>query len=250
MVHGTNPITLNKYERRGHYNCSTCEMILQKEIQVNAYFDTDYNDPASVAVMEEYSKIEKVYRYALREMCAKLENLDDYCSVSLSHNPIHNIESRIKTKKSIIEKIHRRGYPVTIRTLKDLIYDIAGVRVVCNYIDDIDVIIELLMQQKNLRIRLRKDYISNPKPTGYRSVHIVFEKQMFLEDEEIWTPIEIQFRTIAMDMWASLEHELRYKSKMELSDDDKKKLKEYADKLYEIDVAMQKMYNENTKGEN
>ncbi|MBO5542208.1 MAG: (p)ppGpp synthetase, partial [Acholeplasmatales bacterium] len=152
--------------------------------------------------------------------------------------------------KSIIEKIHRRGYPVTIRTLKDLIYDIAGVRVVCNYIDDIDVIIELLMQQKNLRIRLRKDYISNPKPTGYRSVHIVFEKQMFLEDEEIWTPIEIQFRTIAMDMWASLEHELRYKSKMELSDDDKKKLKEYADKLYEIDVAMQKMYNENTKGEN
>ena len=225
-------------------------MILQKEIQVNAYFDTDYNDPASVAVMEEYTKIEKVYRYALREMCAKLENLDDYCSVSLSHNPIHNIESRIKTKKSIIEKIHRRGYPVTIRTLKDLIYDIAGVRVVCNYIDDIDVIIELLMQQKNLRIRLRKDYISNPKPTGYRSVHIVFEKQMFLEDEEIWTPIEIQFRTIAMDMWASLEHELRYKSKMELSDDDKKKLKEYADKLYEIDVAMQKMYNENTKGEN
>ena len=225
-------------------------MILQKEIQVNAYFDTDYNDPASVAVMEEYSKIEKVYRYALREMCAKLENLDDYCSVSLSHNPIHNIESRIKTKKSIIEKIHRRGYPVTIRTLKDLIYDIAGVRVVCNYIDDIDVIIELLMQQKNLRIRLRKDYISNPKPTGYRSVHIVFEKQMFLEDEEIWTPIEIQFRTIAMDMWASQEHELRYKSKMELSDDDKKKLKEYADKLYEIDVAMQKMYNENTKGEN
>ena len=225
-------------------------MILQKEIQVNAYFDTDYNDPASVAVMEEYSKIEKVYRYALREMCAKLENLDDYCSVSLSHNPIHNIESRIKTKKSIIEKIHRRGYPVTIRTLKDLIYDIEGVRVVCNYIDDIDVIIELLMQQKNLRIRLRKDYISNPKPTGYRSVHIVFEKQMFLEDEEIWTPIEIQFRTIAMDMWASLEHELRYKSKMELSDDDKKKLKEYADKLYEIDVAMQKMYNENTKGEN
>ena len=225
-------------------------MILQKEIQVNAYFDTDYNDPASVAVMEEYSKIEKVYRYALREMCAKLENLDDYCSVSLSHNPIHNIESRIKTKKSIIEKIHRRGYPVTIRTLKDLIYDIAGVRVVCNYIDDIDVIIELLMQKKNLRFRLRKDYISNPKPTGYRSVHIVFEKQMFLEDEEIWTPIEIQFRTIAMDMWASLEHELRYKSKMELSDDDKKKLKEYADKLYEIDVAMQKMYNENTKGEN
>lgn len=225
-------------------------MILQKEIQVNAYFDIEYDDPASVAVMEEYSKIEKVYRYALREMCAKLENLDDYCSVSLSHNPIHNIESRIKTKKSIIEKIHRRGYPVTIRTLKDLIYDIAGVRVVCNYIDDIDVIIELLMQQKNLRIRLRKDYITNPKPTGYRSVHIVFEKQMFLEDEEIWTPIEIQFRTIAMDMWASLEHELRYKSKMELSEDDKKRLKEYADKLYEIDVAMQKMYNENTKGEN
>jgi putative GTP pyrophosphokinase len=221
-------------------------MILQKEIQVNAYFDTEYNDPASMAVMEEYSKIEKVYRYALREMCAKLENLDDYCSVSLSHNPIHNIESRIKTKKSIIEKIHRRGYPVTIRTLKDLIYDIAGVRVVCNYIDDIDVIIELLMQQKNLRIRLRKDYITNPKPTGYRSVHIVFEKQMFLEDEEIWTPIEIQFRTIAMDMWASLEHELRYKSKYELDDEANERLRMYADELYKIDTNMQRIFIKST----
>lgn len=223
-------------------------MILQKETQVNPYFDVEYNDPESIAVMEEYSKIEKVYRYALREMCAKLENLDDYCSVTLSHNPIHNIESRIKTKKSIIEKIHRRGYPVTIRTLKDLIYDIAGVRVVCNYIDDINVIIELLMQQKNLRVRLRKDYITNPKPTGYRSVHIVFEKQMFLDDEEIWTPIEIQFRTIAMDMWASLEHELRYKSTAELKEEDKIRLKEYADKLYEIDVKMQEMYKRNTGG--
>lgn len=223
-------------------------MILQKETEVDAYFDTEYNDPASIAVMAEYAKIEKVYRYALREMCAKLENLDDYCSVSLFHNPIHHIDSRVKSKKSIIEKIHRRGYPVTIRTLKDLIYDIAGVRVVCNYIDDIDVIINLLMQQKNLRVRLKKDYIANPKPTGYRSIHIVFEKQMFIDDEEIWTPIEIQFRTIAMDMWASLEHELRYKSKDSVSDDDKKRLKEYSDQLYEIDVNMQKMYKEKTGG--
>ncbi|MCR5112752.1 MAG: (p)ppGpp synthetase [Acholeplasmatales bacterium] len=223
-------------------------MILRKDTNVEPYFDTEYNDPASLKVMEEYSKIEKAYRYALKEMCAKLENLDDYCSATLSHNPIHNMESRIKSNKSIIEKIHRRGYPVTIRTLKDLIYDIAGVRVVCNYIDDINVIINLLSNQKNLRIRLKKDYIANPKPTGYRSIHIVYEKQMFLGEEEIWVPIEIQFRTIAMDMWASLEHELRYKSKTPVSDEDKEKLRLYAETLYNIDVEMQKIYKEKTGG--
>ena len=220
-------------------------MVLQKSIDVDAHFDLEYDDPQSMKVMKEYAKIEKSYRYALREMCAKRENLDDYCSYNLSHNPIHNIEARIKTNKSIIEKIHRRGYPVTIRTLKDLIYDIAGLRVVCNYIDDIKIIIDLLMNQKNLRVRLTKDYITNPKPTGYRSIHIVFEKQMFIADDEIWIPIEIQFRTIAMDMWASLEHELRYKSKTEVSDEDKIKLKQYADQLYEIDLHMQEMFNKN-----
>jgi len=217
-------------------------MILQKGWAAARPYDKVYNDEESIKVLEEYSKIEKDYRYALREMCAKLENLDDYCSNNFSHNPIHHMESRIKSPESIMEKMHRRDYDINIRTLKDLIYDIAGIRVICNYVRDIELIIKLLMKQKNLRIRLIKDYIANPKKSGYRSIHIVYEKQMFVENDELWIPIEVQFRTIAMDMWASLEHELRYKGNGKISKEDEQNLKLYAEQLYEIDMNMQKIF--------
>jgi putative GTP pyrophosphokinase len=191
----------------------------------------------------EYLKIEKCYRYALREMSARLENLDDNCSLHFAHNPIHHIESRVKTPAAIIEKIHRRGYPVTMEVLKEKIYDIAGMRVICNYINDIYQIVTMMKQQKDLKIKISKDYIRNPKPTGYRSLHIVLEMAIYVDNIQVYVPIEIQFRTIAMDMWASLEHELRYKSPgYEFSDEDKDKLKLYSDQLYQIDLSMQKMY--------
>ena len=194
-------------------------------------------------LIKKYLDIEKCYRYALREMSARLENLDDNCSLHFAHNPIHHIESRVKTPASIIEKMKRRGYPYTIEVLKEKIYDIAGMRVICNYINDIYQIITLMKQQKDLKIRLSKDYIMHPKPTGYRSLHIVFEMQIYVDNQQVMVPIEIQFRTIAMDMWASLEHELRYKSRQfEFSDEDKDKLKLYSDELYQIDKSMQRMY--------
>ena len=180
----------------------------------------------------EYLKIEKCYRYALREMSARLENLDDNCSLHFAHNPIHHIESRVKTPAAIIEKIHRRGYPVTMEILKEKIYDIAGMRVICNYINDIYQIVTMMKQQKDLKIKISKDYIRNPKPTGYRSLHIVFEMAIYVDNIQVYVPIEIQFRTIAMDMWASLEHELRYKSKYELDDEANERLRMYADELY------------------
>jgi putative GTP pyrophosphokinase len=191
----------------------------------------------------EYLKIEKCYRYALIEMSARLENLDDNCSLHFAHNPIHHIESRVKTPAAIIEKIHRRGYPVTMEILKEKIYDIAGMRVICNYINDIYQIVTMMKQQKDLKIKISKDYIRNPKPTGYRSLHIVFEMAIYVDNIQVYVPIEIQFRTIAMDMWASLEHELRYKSKgFVFSDEDKDNLKLYSDQLYQIDLSMQRMY--------
>lgn len=217
-------------------------MILQKGWASARPYENIYTDEDSIKVLEEYAKIEKDYRYALREMCAKLENLDDYCSTNFSHNPIHHMESRIKSKESIMEKMHRRNYDINIKTLKTLIYDIAGIRVICNYVRDIEQIIKLLMQQRNLRIRLIKDYIANPKKSGYRSIHIVFEKQMFVDNDEVWIPIEIQFRTIAMDMWASLEHELRYKGDGNISKEDEENLRNYAEQLYEIDMKMQKIF--------
>lgn len=221
-------------------------MILQKTQKINKnrlnkMHKIQLNDEVE-DLMLQYLGIENEYRYALREMSAKLENLDDYCQSYFDHNPIHHIESRIKTPDSILEKMQRRDYNLDFETLRNYIYDIAGIRVICNYINDIYQIVNLLTKQRDLKIILKKDYIVNPKDTGYRSLHIVFAIEMYLNDEVKSIPVEIQFRTIAMDMWASLEHELRYKSKRMLSEQDKLNLKKYSDDLYNVDLNMQRVY--------
>ncbi|MBQ3253254.1 MAG: hypothetical protein IJA65_01755, partial [Acholeplasmatales bacterium] len=158
-------------------------MILHKQQRPNVNkLDSIESFPLEAKdLIKQYLLVEKDYRYALREMSAKLENLDDYCQLTFSHNPIHHIESRIKTPINILEKIYRRGYEVNMDTLYELIYDIAGIRVICNYISDIHNIIELLLQQQDLTVRIKKDYISNPKVSGYRSIHIVFDVEMYID---------------------------------------------------------------------
>ncbi len=203
-------------------------------------------DDETKKLIQQYLNVESEYRYALREMSAKLENLDDYCQRHFDHNPIHHMESRIKTPESILEKMHRRDYNMDFSSLREKVYDIAGIRVICNYINDIYQIINLLCQQRDLTIQVKKDYIVSPKPTGYRSLHIVFDIELYFNNEIKKVPVEIQFRTIAMDMWASLEHELRYKSNNNLSDEEKNNLKTYSDTLYNIDLNMQRIYINST----
>lgn len=230
-------------------------MILQKTEKlninrlnnINAFRDLD-DDARKVLV--KYLEVESDYRYALRELSAKLENLDDYCQSHFDHNPIHHMESRIKSPESIMEKMDRRGYDMNFDTLKKYLYDIAGIRVVCNYINDIYQIINLLTKQKDLKVLLTKDYIVSPKESGYRSVHVVFSIEMYLNNEVRNVPVEIQFRTIAMDMWASLEHELRYKSNTILSEENKSNLRKYSDDLYMVDLNMQRVYISATVGDN
>ncbi len=205
-------------------------------------------DDETKALIKQYLNVESEYRYALREMSAKLENLDDYCQRHFDHNPIHHMESRIKTPESILEKMRRREYDMDFKTLRKNVYDIAGIRVICNYINDIYQIINLLCQQRDLSIQLTKDYIVTPKQTGYRSLHIVFDIELYFNNEIKKVPVEIQFRTIAMDMWASLEHELRYKSNNNLAEEEKNNLKSYSDTLYNIDLNMQRIYINNTVG--
>ena len=205
-------------------------------------------DDETKALIKQYLNVESEYRYALREMSAKLENLDDYCQRHFDHNPIHHMESRIKTPESILEKMRRREYDMDFKTLRKNVYDIAGIRVICNYINDIYQIINLLCQQRDLSIQLTKDYIVAPKQTGYRSLHIVFDIELYFNNEIKKVPVEIQFRTIAMDMWASLEHELRYKSNNNLAEEEKNNLKSYSDTLYNIDLNMQRIYINNTVG--
>lgn len=230
-------------------------MILQKTEKlninrlnnINAFRDLD-DDARKVLV--KYLEVESDYRYALRELSAKLENLDDYCQSHFDHNPIHHMESRIKSPESIMEKMDRRGYDMNFDTLRKYLYDIAGIRVVCNYINDIYQIINLLTKQKDLKVLLTKDYIVSPKESGYRSVHVVFSIEMYLNNEVRNVPVEIQFRTIAMDMWASLEHELRYKSNTILSEENKSNLRKYSDDLYMVDLNMQRVYISATVGDN
>ncbi len=203
-----------------------------------------------IKLMEEYANIEKNYRYALREMSAKIENLDDYCELTFKHNPIHHIESRIKTPNNILEKIRRRGHAPTIDNLKTYIYDIAGIRVICNYINDIYQIIDLLVKQKDIEVLIKKDYITNPKESGYRSLHMIFNITIYLDNKEIKVPVEVQFRTIAMDMWASLEHELKYKSAgRSLSEEKCAELRKYSNDLYKIDLGMQSVYISKVRGD-
>ena len=136
-----------------------------------------------------------------------------------------------------------------MNSIKEYLYDIAGMRVVCNYINDIYQIIDLLSKHKDIQIRFVKDYIENPKSSGYRSVHVICDIDIYVVGAVRVIPIEIQFRTIAMDMWASLEHELRYKSKNTYSEEEKANLKKYSDELYAVDLNMQKLFLKKTEGD-
>lgn len=219
---------------------------LTRVISFDKIDNSELIDDASKEMIKQFLKIERNYRYALNKMNTKIENMNDFCQMSYAHNPIHHTEARLKSPDSIIEKMKRRGYETTFDSLKENLYDIAGMRVVCNYINDIYQIVHLLTLQKDIRVKLRKDYIVNPKSTGYRSLHIVFEIQLVILNQEIWVPVEIQFRTLAMDMWASLEHELRYKAKDMVSEAEKESLRKYSDSLYEIDLGMQRLYIDKT----
>ena len=226
-------------------------MILQKSQKINMAkirSSKEFDDDVKELIIE-YLKIESDYRYALRELSARIENLDDYCQANFDHNPIHHIESRIKAPESIIEKMTRRGHEFDMSKLKNYIYDIAGIRVICNYIDDIYHIIWLLAQQNDLKILVQKDYIVKPKASGYRSFHIVFLVETYINNECRTVPVEIQFRTLAMDMWASLEHELRYKSNNLLTEEQKVNLRKYANDLYKVDMNMQRLYKATTQYE-
>ena len=158
------------------------------------------------------------------------------------HSPIHHIEYRIKTVDSIVEKLKRRGFEVTIDNIYAHIQDVAGVRVICNYLDDICYLRSLLARNENFKIIREVNYIKEPKESGYRSLHLICDVPIVISEGTLHLPVEIQLRTIAMDMWASLEHELRYKSQRDFSPSDAARLRLCSDAISEIDREMQDIY--------
>lgn len=214
-------------------------------------WDVDVKDSDILRAAEIYSEWEdagraifRKYHAAIQEMRTRFRILDDDLELRLNRNPIHNIESRLKKPQSAFEKLERYGKPLTLESLQENILDIAGVRVICSYVDDVYKLVHMLQVQDDLEVVRVKDYIAHPKPNGYRSVHVIVKVPVYFMDKKDLVPVEVQFRTIAMDFWASLEHSLKYKSHREYPDVDVfGELKECADTIEDVELRMQRLRN-------
>lgn len=151
------------------------------------------------------------YQCAIMEIETKFKVLDEEYSLEYDKNPIEGIKTRIKSYESLMKKIRRKNIPMTLEAIEENIRDIAGVRVICAFPEDIYEVADSFLKQDDITLLERKDYIQNPKPSGYRSLHLIVQVPIFLQNEKKPVTVEVQFRTIAMDFWASLEHKMRYK---------------------------------------
>lgn len=197
--------------------------------------------------METFARTEKLYMLyncAIREIKTKLENLDQEMEFVKERNPIQHITSRLKKPRSIIEKMNRYGLEINEKNIWDNITDVAALRVICSYIEDIYAVADMLKKQDDVFVLKEKDYIRHPKESGYRSLHLIVETPVFLSEEKVMVKVEIQIRTIAMDFWSSLEHQLRYKTAANVPDDIRTQLKDCAERVYGLDVEMEQIYKE------
>ena len=151
------------------------------------------------------------YRCAIMEVETKFRVLNEQFSLQHDRNPIESIKTRLKSPESILEKLHRKNLPLTLASIEKNLFDIAGIRVICSFVDDIYMLADCLIRQDDITLIEEKDYIRTPKENGYRSLHLIVEVPIFLQDEKRNMKVEVQLRTIAMEFWANLEHRLRYK---------------------------------------
>ena len=185
-----------------------------------------------------YRELMAYYRCAMMEMQTKFNVLNEELSLQYDRNPIETIKARLKSPDSIGDKLSRRGLEPTIENIEQNIFDIAGIRVICSFPEDIYMLAESLLRQDDIRLLERKDYITTPKPNGYRSLHLIVEVPIFLHNEKRMMKVEVQLRTIAMDCWASLEHKIRYKKDVSDLESIHKELKKCADISAELDARM------------
>lgn len=192
---------------------------------------------------QEFQVLEHLYKAAVEEVTMRLNVLNDEFAVTYQRSPIHHIESRLKSTRSIVEKLRRKNVPVTLESARKNINDIAGIRVVCSYIDDVYAVEEMLMRQNDIQLVKRQNYIAHPNYNGYRSLHLDMKVPIFLSDRTEYVLVEIQIRSVAMDFWASLEHDLRYKADLnDLPEGIDEEMLQCADEIAAIDVKMQDMF--------
>jgi len=194
--------------------------------------------------IEEINETLLIYRSAIKEVKTKLDILDDELKIKRKRNPIEYMKSRVKTPGSIMDKLRRKGFEMSIESAKKNLNDIAGIRVICSFVGDIYDIAKMLIRQDDITLIEEKDYIKSPKPNGYRSLHLVIEVPIFFSEHVEQVRVEVQIRTIAMDFWASLEHKLYYKTSGEGPIHITQDLKECADLIASTDMRMQDIQRE------
>ena len=190
---------------------------------------------------EEFKQFITIYNSAIKEVRTKFEILNDDLSIDIERNPIEMIKSRIKSAESILAKLDRLGLEHTVEAIEDNIFDVAGVRVICSFVEDIYRVAEMFVSQDDIKVVTVKDYIKNPKENGYRSYHIIVEIPVFFSNCKRYMKVEVQLRTIAMDFWASLEHKMRYKKNIGEAKEIQDELRECAAVIASTDFKMQEI---------
>ena len=229
--------------------------IMIKEKIVSPVVKTLVNSNALDKIEDNMMPLKRLmayYRCAIMEVETKFNVLNEEFSLEYDRNPIETIKTRLKSTESIIKKLVRRNFPLTVDSIEANLNDIAGVRVVCSFLEDIYLLADCLLQQDDVKLIQVKDYIKNPKPNGYRSLHLIIEIPIFLKDEKKYMRVEVQLRTIAMDFWASLDHKLSYKK--DIPEEEAKLLRqellECAQISADLDVRMGEIKNRIVNKEN
>lgn len=190
---------------------------------------------------QPYKELMSYYRCAMMEVETKFNVLNEELSLKYDRNPIEYTKTRLKTPESIFEKLTRNGYPLTVESIEENLNDIAGIRVICSHPSDIYRLAEALEKQDDITLLKKKDYIAHPKPNGYRSLHLIIEIPIFLHNQKKPMKVEVQFRTISMDWWASLEHKIRYKKDLPSMEFIEKELYDCAEISAQLDMRMEKL---------
>ena len=191
--------------------------------------------------MVDYKELRMIYACAMKEIKTKFDILNTEFNLQYHRNPINSIQTRLKSTASIVEKLAKLHQTVDIEHIDEHIHDIAGVRVVCSYIDDVYLVAEALLKQDDITLVTRKDYIEVPKENGYRSLHLIVKVPVFLSERRLEMEVEVQLRTIAMDFWASLEHQLHYKTDFDGKDELVAELRKCAETISKTDNDMMRI---------
>ena len=194
--------------------------------------------PKTSDQVDQWRSVMFLYDSALKKLNTKIEILNNEFVNRYDHNPIEHIKSRLKTADSIVKKLKKDGCEVTIDNMMNYLSDIAGIRIICSFVDDIYEVAEMLVRQDDVTVIAIKDYIKNPKPNGYRSYHMIIEVPVFFSDRKENMRVEVQIRTIAMDFWASLDHQMKYKKDVEDASEISEELKECAEVIAQTDLKM------------